>query len=981
MSQVIKRLLIAIIIGLIGGTATGFLAASRIPTLDRFEAALYDLRMQIRAKYEPSKVSVWDNVVFVDIDDQSLTQMTFPVPRDMYEMVVEALNIAGAKAIGFDILFSERTPGRTTRDSWDELHYSVYETFQNALTNMKDKEEAIHNFIDALRRFDIDQSFTRKAAQMKNVYFPCAFNIDPEVNRYSDYISKLKSLEESRLLDKLKTLLLSHKEEFSTEWFSRTTNSDRASLLNKLILKYGKEQDVKHEMLVNKQGGIQHLILRELDKLITKTARDSFKAFVVTQLGSVERYYSATIEEREELDTNAREFCRFNDLEFEHAVHNVLQDTIIYRRIADAFEKWRSNEPELRISDAAKRVFYEELSEKFPDVIFPDSDIFDPEFRSAELKLRDLLLLLNASQSDELAPLLPFNYEGVIPLTYYLESSPTPSYIHIKPDYDGVVRKWPLLRSYSGAVPEFEGKLRVLPMMSFQLALHYLGVKIEDLKVSPGDAIRFRGKDNRDYEIPVDENCEVSLNWTSANFNESFTHISFLEIYDKYRAYLRESEENPNVKSEFLDKHLAPLVKGKLVLIGLTATGTHDFNPTPLNPRYPMVGAHGNFISNLMTASHIKKVSPNTDFLLTAGVIFLLCLLMPLVSYTFSVIWFVFAIGAYLAYSYILLTEGIWINSFYVLAGAIFSGVMIYAAKYVMEGFSRAKLKKIFSVYLSPKLVDQMADQLDDVKLGGQKMNATVYFSDVAGFTSISEKLSPEMLVEVLNKYLSRMTDNILAQEGLLDKYIGDAVVAAFGVPFPLDDHAKRACRAALKNNESLEALNRELEGTGAPRLEQRIGLNSGELVAGNMGSEHRLAYTVMGDTVNLGSRLENANKYYGSKIMISEFTYEQVKDDFVCRKLDVLKVVGKAKPVAVYELIGEKGKVDASRLDACTLYEEGITHYLNRRWQDAIACFERADELANGDKASRVFVERCKMLEQNPPSDDWDGVWELTSK
>jgi adenylate cyclase len=301
--------------------------------------------------------------------------------------------------------------------------------------------------------------------------------------------------------------------------------------------------------------------------------------------------------------------------------------------------------------------------------------------------------------------------------------------------------------------------------------------------------------------------------------------------------------------------------------------------------------------------------------------------------------------------------------------------------RYFITERARRAVKGVFENFMDPKVVQEVLKDPDDIKLGGEEKEITVYFSDIEKFSTISEKLQPTELIELLNEYLSEMTDLILDHGGFLDKYIGDAIVAAFGAPLPQPDHAVRACLATIDNQKRLTELNEKFKAEGGLHIKARIGLNSGTVLVGNVGSAHRLSYTVIGDEVNLGARLEAANKYYGTYTMISERTYELAKDHIEVRELDLLRVVGKQKPVKVFELIDRKGEIQEAKREVLDLYEEGLREYRKREWQKAISFFQKALDKDPNDGPSLTYVERCKLYEQEPPPVDWDGVYILTAK
>jgi adenylate cyclase len=293
---------------------------------------------------------------------------------------------------------------------------------------------------------------------------------------------------------------------------------------------------------------------------------------------------------------------------------------------------------------------------------------------------------------------------------------------------------------------------------------------------------------------------------------------------------------------------------------------------------------------------------------------------------------------------------------------------------------SRKWITSVFGKYVSPLVIDNLIKNPDSINLGGEKRNITIFFSDIRGFTSISEKLSPEDLVHLLNEYLSEMTNIITGKEGLVDKFMGDAIMAFWGAPLEQPNHAEMACLSSLEMMEKLRQLQRKWKNEGIPSFDIGIGLNSGDAIVGNMGSFNRFDYTAMGDNVNLASRLEGLNKLYGTNIIISEKTYNIVKDKFEARRLDLVRVKGKKKPILIYELLSIKGKLGKKQRDFVKLYEGGLDFYFKKKWKDAISTFQAALKISN-EAACKVFIDRCKSFQKNMPPKDWDGVWEIKIK
>lgn len=280
------------------------------------------------------------------------------------------------------------------------------------------------------------------------------------------------------------------------------------------------------------------------------------------------------------------------------------------------------------------------------------------------------------------------------------------------------------------------------------------------------------------------------------------------------------------------------------------------------------------------------------------------------------------------------------------------------------------------SHYLPVKLVGQILGTEADLKLGGSRMPVTAFFSDIAGFTTISEKLSPEDTVSLLNEYLTAMTDDIEEASGTVDKFEGDAIVAYWGAPLPQPDHARLACEAALRQIEAGERLRERWRQEGKPDIVFRVGLNSGDVLAGNMGSQRRFNYTIMGDVVNLASRLESANKNYGSRVLVGEATRAAARDEFEFRELDRIRVVGKTVAVTVYELLGRKGRVSREALERRDSFERALAAYRARKWDDAEAGFKKL-----ADKASELYQSRITKAREVPPPASWDGSHDLRSK
>lgn len=311
-------------------------------------------------------------------------------------------------------------------------------------------------------------------------------------------------------------------------------------------------------------------------------------------------------------------------------------------------------------------------------------------------------------------------------------------------------------------------------------------------------------------------------------------------------------------------------------------------------------------------------------------------------------------------------------------AAGIVALVLIIAYRLVVADRGQRLLRRSFALYLAPQLIDRMLVSNRLPALGGETREVTVFFSDLEGFSSIAERMTPTELVTFMNEYLSVMTDIIEAQGGYVDKYIGDSIVAMFGAPVDDADHARHAAQAALGCRLKLEELNRDSPAFHGLKVAHRMGLNSGEALVGNIGSHRRFNYSMMSDAVNVASRLEGANKYYGTTIIASETTVAATGSAFVWRELDAIRVKGRTTPVKIYELLAEAGQETPEQREAAAAYADGLAHWRAREFDDAVTCFAHA---AESDRPSALFLQRAREFAKVEPAADWEPVSALESK
>jgi adenylate cyclase len=523
------------------------------------------------------------------------------------------------------------------------------------------------------------------------------------------------------------------------------------------------------------------------------------------------------------------------------------------------------------------------------------------------------------------------------------------------PDDDGVIRKMPMFINFAG---------RQYPSLSLAVVMQMLAAGGRTFVSATGKEIRL-GSNSPDLQavrIPLDERGRLLVNYLGGF--QTFRYISYFDV---------------------LRKRVPPeSFPGKIVLIGTSASGLSDLRPVPFQPPIlPGVEIHANIIYNILHQDFIQRqANLSAIFALFAVCMAVGMMAMILHPWLGIVATLLSGGGLHLLAEWYFVAHNHWIDEFQPLVGigGAFLAAIVY--RYLDEEKQKRRIKGMFANYTSASVVDELLKNPAMLKLGGERKFATAFFSDIKNFTTVSEKLSPEDLVTQLNEYLAAMTDIVLRYEGYLDKYEGDAIVAVFGVPVARDDHAASACFAALDMQEALHGLHEKWQQKNRPLLEVRIGLNSGPMIAGNIGGKERFDYTVIGDSVNLASRLEGANKMYGTGIMISEDTYELVKDFVYARELDFIRVKGKTQPVRVYELISKRDRpLSAEWQNVIEEFARGLEFYRRKEWVEAVKAFQRVQTTRAEDGPTQELLRRCEIFLQSPRPKEWDGVFEMRTK
>ncbi len=531
-----------------------------------------------------------------------------------------------------------------------------------------------------------------------------------------------------------------------------------------------------------------------------------------------------------------------------------------------------------------------------------------------------------------------------------LNASHALGHVNFEGDVDGVVRKIHLFSNFNN---------HSYPALALKMFLDLAGA--DSLQVRLGEHIALFSEGQPIQQIPIDKQGNMLINYVGGF--KTFRYISFYDVLEQ------------RIPPEYF--------QNKIVLVGTSLPGLFDLRSAPFNPNFPGVEIHANILRTLLSGQFIQEISPAGVLLMLAGIGAIIGLIIAFLPPVWSVVVIVVAgiVHMFVAYN-VFLESNLWIPIVNPIITLIITFAAVYIFKYITEERGKKFIKDTFSFFVTQSVVEELLANPDKIKLGGEKKECTVFFSDVAGFTTIAEQLTPEALVRLLNDYLTEMTNIVFKYEGMLDKYEGDAIMAVFGAPISQPDHAYKACAAALEMQEQLVKL-RELWGKqGRPQLNARCGINSGQMVVGNMGSENRFDYTVMGDAVNLGARLEPANKQYRTKIMIGEQTNKLAGNLIIVRGLDLLRVKGKTEPVKVYELLGTRDKgIPDKKQQVLDIYNRGFENYLQQHWEAAMKNFQQALKIDPMDGPSTTYIRRCEAFAQNPPGKDWDGVFTLQTK
>lgn len=429
-----------------------------------------------------------------------------------------------------------------------------------------------------------------------------------------------------------------------------------------------------------------------------------------------------------------------------------------------------------------------------------------------------------------------------------------------------------------------------------------------------------------------------------------------------------------------MSKEQQDALKGSLVVVGSISTGYFDHYPAPFNSHMPGPEFHLTAIDNVLNGDALQATSRLNVLLLVILAAWLPYFILRALSPALGAVAVAAVLAAMLGGSLHLMGRGTVIYPVAPGLTLLVSFLVLTVHRVLAEGAEKQLIKAKFGQFVSPEIVEELANDPEKAKLGAQKREMTVLFLDIAHFTTISEKMGPEALMAFLNKYLSRLSEVMLDRRGTIDKFIGDCIMAFWNAPLENKEHAKDAVLSALHCQQAINELNKNLD-PGLPEIPAiRIGINTGQMNVGFTGTERKLAYTVIGDEVNLASRLEGANKFFGSSIIISEPTYQGSKSAIEARYLGRARVVGKAVPVPVYEPLAEKGRLDAAWAKALPVWDKGVKAFYDKKYEESHAVFTEFAKLMPGDGPGELYLNISRDYAALPP-DDWDQVFNLTAK
>lgn len=981
-----------------------------------------------------NKNIVKNNILFLELDQQSIKELgRIPWSRDKFSQLLNYLSEFNPKLIAFDINFSEPQDASLNEEGMskllrtNDLSELEKETLQNLVVIDNDKlfSEAIRasgnvylsyygrrsnidfidrdifnnafqnrnatywnnmvrrylSLIDSLRLVELDELQKR---YVKEILAQYGYGNDNQkfITEQSRHLTEffLISVEsatdekEELLRDKLKTIL---------EGFIKQCLTDDLSEkeLNRLISLVFKE--LEYDRIIRFIKGLENKYSKECHNKILDTLLYIYNHTGIWENKMTEEQATTFISEASKIKDNIYSKWDYDKIkEVGHIINkistldpkqNEQNISKLWNEANSLIDKGKINKLLSEIKKHLKQIEY--LNIRF--------DNYKNYFNINKIIETSAIKLISEGEKDNYEYLETILFLDAVsyPVNRYAEGF---GFTDVILDDDGLIRKVNLLYKYR----TIDGNIALLPGFSFKLFMDIYGITSADIELSKNRIIIT----NKNYaenglpkiiNIPLTSDNSFYINWVNKEWEMMFEHLSIVELF-RYNSI----KDQPELKdeAETLRNILSSKLKDKIILIGESTAGTTDIGSIPVNSSLPLMSVHGNVLNTLQTNTFIRPLNMFISFFITL----ILCLLAfvlsiklrPVIIILIGIVFIFF----YYVFSYLMLfNTGLLYYPLYTSLSIFLNYGVITILKYLSIDSERKFIHSAFGQYLSPAVITQIIEDPSKLKLGGQKRNMTAMFTDIQGFSSISERLSPEELVHLLNEYLTEMCEIISRYKGVVDKFEGDAIIAFWGAPLDDDEHAYKSCLCALDMQSRLMELKDRWKDEGKPdyiyNMKMRIGLNSGHMVVGNMGSQSRMDYTIMGDSVNLAARLEGANKFYKTFTMVSQNTYAFIEGRLGTRLLDTVRVVGKKEPIMIYELISKEPEFTDDTSKGLDAYNKALSLYRDRRFKDAIKEFEKVLSFMPDDGPSLTYIERCKGYISNPPSDDWDGVFNFTSK
>ena len=590
---------------------------------------------------------------------------------------------------------------------------------------------------------------------------------------------------------------------------------------------------------------------------------------------------------------------------------------------------------------------------------YEDSQIIETDLKKSGLHLEGI-------------PFVPAASQVTLPYPTLMERSLGMGHINFFPDEDGVCRRYyPLI--------SFNGKNELYPSFALAMAAAFMGIQKQEIRFADDRIIMGNSF------IPLNHDGSVLINYQGGSMAETGEKTLRYRSFYSYLPY-HEVLASAQLKRSGLTPVVPPDVfKDRIVLIGVTAAGLKDLRSTPIHPTLPGIEITANSIDNILSQRFLKTLAPRYENVYLLFLTLIAVLISLRLSSIRGFLCFMLYGLSILAAHWILFGKGFILPlaaPVILIIGAYISGIIV---KYIISEKDKRFLKYAFGHYMSHAVVNEILRTPEKLKLGGERKYLTVMFTDIEKCTVLSEQLSPEDFTRLINEYFTRMTRCIFKTGGILDKFVGDGMSAEWNIPQEKPDHAAAACEAALWMLDELKLFNEKNRRENRPEIRMRIGIMTGDMIVGNMGSDNIFDYTVCGVNANTSSRLETLNKEFGTRVLVSGTTYLETRkffpEKYLFRKIANVVVIGRTEPLEVFEIVGWKDRITQDKMRAILKFNYGFSLYVGGQFSDAVKAFEETLEVDPDDGPAKTYSRLCRELKDSPYPPDWEGSYYQKSK